>query len=165
MNDVFRGHDKSLWSIRRNEFYPILDALQSDVNERGWAIYRESSDPAKKNYTHIIFEEQGGAWCDAFSALKSWTPDRSDGVPMFSKCSYHYLNSSAKTRNKPMAFVNVQAAVWPDDTSEEFKKKRRKKIPPLPNVLRAVHLPTEFKQHIQCFRPYGNRVIFKICTR
>ena len=60
-----------------------------------------------------------------------------------------------------MAFVNVQAAVWPDDTSEEFKKKRSKKIPPLPNVLRAVHLPTEFKQHIQCFRPYGNRGDFQ----
>ena len=124
MNDVFEGHDKSLWSIRRNEFFPILDALQSDVNDREVGQYIENlSDPAKKNYTHIIFEEQGDAWCDAFSALKSWTPDRSDGVPMFSKCSYHYLNSSAKTRNKPMAFVNVQAAVWPDDTSEEFKRK------------------------------------------
>lgn len=162
MNDVFEGHDKSLWSTRRNNFFPIHDALQSDVNDTEVGRYIENlSDPAKKNYTHIIFEEQGGAWCDAFSALKSWTPVRADDVPKFSECSYHYINSSTQNRNKPMAFVNVQAAVWPGDTSEEFKKKRRKKIPPLPNVLRALHLPSEFKQHIQCFRPYGNRKDFQ----
>ena len=49
MNDVFEGHDKSLWSIRRNEFFPILDALQSDVNDREVGQYIENlSDPAKR---------------------------------------------------------------------------------------------------------------------
>ena len=163
MNDSFSGHDKSLWSQKGGDFIPILDALQTEVQPREAGQYIENiSDPSSKKYTHLVFDKNGGDWCNAFSNLKQWTPVQADQVPVFSECEYHYVDSSNISRNKPMAFVNVQAPVWPEDTSSEFKERVEAEIPPVPNILRAIHLPIDFKKDLvnQVPRPFRNRRSF-----
>ena len=60
-----------------------------------------------------------------------------------------------------MAFVNVQAAVWPDDTLEDFKEKMRTKF--LHCQMCCEHFTSQWNSSniFSHFRPYGNRGDFQ----
>ena len=152
MNDRYPGNKKSLWSYSKRgtdaEFTPILNTKSS---EGVTSLFIKNIEDPTVFFSHLIYLDDGGL--DYTQAVNTVIQEYSNQAGLsvfFSRNEYHYVKSNSSNKRSLGNKTKFQIGVFKflPKTSQETIDKVLSGLPPMPNILHALPLPTPIHSDI-----------------